>query len=101
MALRENAAGNPPNVLNLPDIQFVNWCYRHFGLNRGVYNTIDEWLYGYGLRSIVARRNAIVAFLEYAQQSSRSGAGEQGGILRFGKGALIATLREFAAKYEL
>ncbi|MFC6603187.1 hypothetical protein ACFQDF_19260 [Ectobacillus funiculus] len=29
--------------LNLPDLQFFNWCNQQYRLNRGIYNTIDEW----------------------------------------------------------
>ncbi|MEK8128456.1 RNA-binding protein [Paenibacillus filicis] len=81
-----------PDV-QLPDIQFVTYCFEHYGLNRGIYNTVDEWLYEYGIRDIIARRGLIVDFLESLQGPDRS----RGSYLKFGKGGLTRQLSDFIA----
>lgn len=80
-------------VLHLPDIQFVTYCFESFGLNRGIYNTIDQWLYEFGFANIMQRRQIIVAFLdEMKQKDSRE---RSSSILRFGKGGLTKQLYDF------
>ncbi|MFD0679817.1 MULTISPECIES: RNA-binding protein [unclassified Paenibacillus] len=80
-------------VQHLPDIQFVNYCYQTFGLNRGIYNTIDQWLYDFGFRDIVGRRELTIAFLNDVQK--KNGKERTGTILRFGKGGLTKQLYDF------
>ncbi|MDQ0201516.1 hypothetical protein J2S10_004722 [Neobacillus ginsengisoli] len=41
--------------LNLPDLQFFNWCNHQYRLNRGIYNTIDQWFYDYGIKEVLSR----------------------------------------------
>ncbi|MCZ8522738.1 MULTISPECIES: RNA-binding protein [Paenibacillus] len=82
------------DVLQLPDFQFVTYCFETFGLNRGIYNTIDEWLYRFGVREITQRRQTIIAFLTEQQRQGRS----PGTYLKFGKGGLTKLLHEFVAK---
>lgn len=90
VGLREVAA---PELIHRPDIQFAVWCFEQYGLNKGVYNTIDERLFESGLTDIVSRRAALLSFLE---QAKRRGVhiGESK-FLRFGKGGLTAMLNDF------
>ncbi|WP_426454096.1 RNA-binding protein [Paenibacillus sp. S-38] len=88
-------AGTPPqegaDVLQLPDLLFVTYCFRTFGLNRGIYNTIDEWLYRSGILEITKRRQTVIAFLSEQQRQGRP----PGTYLKFGKGALTGLLHDF------
>lgn len=77
-------------AVHLPDYQFVTYCFHSYGLNRGIYNTIDEWLYRYGIRTVVERRRALVKFLAYTHQES-----QQSRYLKFGKGGLTKQLETF------
>lgn len=54
-----------PNVINLPDLDFAQYCITTYGINRGVYNTIDKWFAESGLTNIVSRREKIVQFLQW------------------------------------
>ncbi|UUZ78979.1 hypothetical protein LJK88_27420 [Paenibacillus sp. P26] len=78
-------------TLQLPDLQFVNHCFRKYGLNRGIYNTIDEWLYRNGTREVIRRRQTILDFLSSLQQSEPG----RSTFLKFGKGGLTKRLQEF------
>lgn len=80
-------------VLHLPDIQFVTYCFEIFGLNRGIYNTIDQWLFEHGFADIVQRRKIIVTFLNDLQ--AKHGLERNGSILRFGKGGLTKQLYDY------
>lgn len=79
-------------MLQLPDYRFVIYCFEQFGLNRGIYNTIDEWLYDQGYVNIIERRRELVRFLSAVQAGGR----KQGDrFLKFGKGGLMKRLGEF------
>lgn len=56
-------------IINLPDILFIKYCNETFGLNRGVYNTIDEWFYTENVKDIKVRRENILDFLLYTIRS--------------------------------
>lgn len=79
--------------LNLPDLQFFNWCNQQYGLNKGVYNTIDNWLYENGLVSIQYRRIYLLAFLEYVKDVGLKQ--EEHKFIRFGSGGLTRMLQNF------
>lgn len=84
--------------LNLPDLQFFNWCNRQHGLNKGVYNTIDNWFFEYGIVNIHNRRINILAFLNFLNddelvQNKRK-------YIRFGPGGLKSKLQEFTNEYK-
>lgn len=32
-------------IINKTDLHFFRYCEDNFGINRGVYNTIDQWFY--------------------------------------------------------
>jgi riboflavin kinase len=78
--------------LNLPDLQFYNWCNQQYRVNRGVYNTIDQWFYEYGIVNIHSRRIQILAFLDFVKDEMLE---EQPKYIRFGHGGLTKRLNEF------
>jgi riboflavin kinase len=78
--------------LNLPDLQFFNWCNRQYQVNRGVYNTIDQWFYEYGIVNIHFRRIQILAFLDFVRDDMLE---KQPKFIRFGHGGLSKRLNEF------
>jgi riboflavin kinase len=82
--------------LNLPDLQFFNWCNRQYRVNRGVYNTIDQWFYEYGIVNVHARRIQILAFLDFVKDEMLE---EQPKFIRFGHGGLSKRLNEFMDDY--
>ncbi|MEY2195660.1 hypothetical protein AB7942_23420 [Neobacillus sp. BF23-41] len=79
--------------LNLPDLQFFNWCNQQYQVNRGVYNTIDQWFYEYGIVNIHYRRIQLLAFLEFVK-GERIEQDKQK-FIRFGHGGLTKRLNEF------
>ncbi|MEC2074553.1 hypothetical protein [Metabacillus fastidiosus] len=80
--------------LNLPDIAFFKWCSERFSINKGVFNTIDNWFYYEGIEEIILRRLYILAFLDFVQTTL----GNQGlKFIRFGHGGLTKRLNEFLA----
>jgi riboflavin kinase len=82
--------------LNLPDLQFFNWCNRQYRVNRGVYNTIDQWFYEYGIVNVHARRIQILAFLDFVKDEMLE---EKPKFIRFGHGGLSKRLNEFMNDY--
>lgn len=78
--------------LNLPDLQFYNWCNRLHRVNRGVYNTMDQWFYEYGIVNVHYRRIQILAFLDFVKAEMFE---EQPKYIRFGHGGLTKRLNEF------
>jgi riboflavin kinase len=75
-----------------PDYRFAAWCRRQYGINRGIYNTIDDALYRFGLKDIVTRRNTIVSFLDEVYQSGKCREKDR---VKFGKGMLMAILHQY------
>ncbi len=53
---------DPNTLIHLPDLSFVQWCDTEFGINRGVFNTIDSWFYQKGVKEITRRRRYILKF---------------------------------------
>lgn len=78
------------DVTEVPDYKFVTYCFEEYGLNRGIYNTIDEWLYENGYLHIVERRWMILAFLQSLQAGQT-----RSSFLKFGKGGLTKQLLDF------
>lgn len=53
-------------IVQLPDILFVKHCEKEYGLNRGVYNTIDQWFFEKNSElTVEMRRKLIILFIEY------------------------------------
>jgi hypothetical protein len=93
MSVKEATAPVLQKVVHLPDYRFAAWCLRQYGINRGIYNTIDERLFQFGIKEIVTRRMTILSFLNQVQQSHvHQGKGKK---IKFGKGLLISTLTQF------
>lgn len=93
MSIKENVVPVNQDVVNQPDFRFAAWCLRQYGINRGIYNTIDDWLFRFGLKDIIIRRMTIIAFLTEMRQSKFYH--ESSGKIKFGKGLLIPTLTRF------
>jgi riboflavin kinase len=78
--------------INMPDLPFFELCEQNFGINRGVFNTIDSMFYEKGFKNIHSRRKEILTFLKYSF-------GEPKGIKcsrnKFGHGGLSLKLNEY------
>ena len=77
--------------LQWPDLQFINWCSSQYGINRGIYNTIDAWLYEYGILELKERRKVMILF--FLQAGQRDGE-------KIGKGGLARNLEQFITTFE-
>ncbi|MGF6951571.1 riboflavin kinase [Neobacillus sp. B4I6] len=73
-------------AVHLPDLHFVQLCEKEFGLNRGMYNTIDFWFFAKGISDIRYRRERILHFLKSVPALN------QKGKIKFGHGGLSACL---------
>ena len=79
--------------LNLPDLQFFKWCDRQFGVNRGVFNTIDNWFNENGIVNVYYRRILLLEFLKFSVEDGlRQGESK---FIKFGHGGLSTKLNEF------
>lgn len=74
-------------TLHLTDHLFFEFCKERYGINRGVYNTIDLWLFKQGQKDLIERRKQILYFLNYNFETSQK--------CKFGKGGLSSKLNEF------
>ncbi|WP_416435088.1 hypothetical protein [Priestia megaterium] len=81
------------NEIHLPDLVFVQLCEEKYNINRGVYNTIDNWLNLKGIKHIIDRRVAIVDFFEYVTTYYLNT--NKSGKLKFGNGGLTDKLENF------
>ncbi len=79
-------------VIHYTDHSFQRFCHENFGINRGIYNTIENWFYKKGLEDIIRRRNEIVAFLEFTAVDFYETKQER---IRFGSGRLTIKLDEY------
>ncbi|AOH53532.1 hypothetical protein ABE28_004140 [Peribacillus muralis] len=78
-------------TVHLTDLSFISVCNEKYGINRGVYNTIDAWFYKQGLNNILERRNSILEFLEFIKGT----ADMKHSQCKFGHGGLTVKLEEF------
>jgi riboflavin kinase len=74
--------------INLTDLSFANQCFEVYGINRGVYNTIDFYFYEKGIKEIKQRRNLILSFFESVSDKNSK-------RKNFGKGGLSAALDSY------
>lgn len=81
--------------VHLPDYQFALYCSNTFGLNRGVYNTIDEWMYHNGFTAVAERRRRLLQFLSYTANDKLTDHSKPVQRLKFGKGIVINQLRRY------
>jgi hypothetical protein len=79
-------------IIHWPDFKFAEYCRNRYRINRGVYNTIDVWLYENGCRDIGMRRRLILMFLAACGEESEA---EDGKFLKFGKGGLSERIRRY------
>lgn len=79
--------------LNLPDLHFFLFCQNKYKLNKGVYNTIDNWFYTYGIVPVIHRRLHILAFFEFVKKGESES--NQHKYIRFGSGGLSSKLNQF------
>ncbi|APA01746.1 MULTISPECIES: hypothetical protein [Bacillus] len=75
--------------LHLPEVRFLHWCTKQYGINKGVLNTIDGWFYDAGVIPIPVRRLYVLAFLDFAKTPGKKGK------IRFGHGGLTKKLHDF------
>lgn len=80
-------------ILNLPDLQFNQYCEQRFDVNKGVYNTIDNWFYNQGINSVVERRKTVLQFLYEITLNE--------GKVKFGPGGLTRKLQAFWEKQQI
>lgn len=84
-------------LIHLPDLKFVRFCSDFYKVNRGVYNTIEDWFYHYGIVNVVERRKVIIRFFEYVVTNGTVLPSSK--FIRFGVGGLTQTLEDFAVKH--
>lgn len=84
--------------LQLPDLQFGQLCESRFGINRGVYNTVEAMLYTAGISDIVTRRRTLLSFLAFAYGVNPA---DGNGPMRrkLGPGGLRMKWQEYRAKH--
>ncbi|WP_285768445.1 hypothetical protein [Peribacillus sp. SI8-4] len=82
---------NVDETIHLTDLSFITVCNEKYGINRGVYNTIDAWFYKQGINNILERRNSILFFLEFIKGNSDM----KNNQYKFGHGGLTVKLEEF------
>ena len=73
-------------IINKTDLHFFRYCEDNYGINRGVYNTIDQWFYKKDIYCITERRLYIIEFLKCVF-------GPDKGFDKFGKGRGKVTSR--------
>lgn len=76
------------DILNMPDLLFSKFCEKQFEINKGVYNTIDQWFYQQGVSQIVNRRKMILSFCQNVRLSGQE-------KVKFGPGGLTTKLNLF------
>jgi riboflavin kinase len=77
---------------NVADLSFFKFCHEKYGINKGVYNCIDAWLYNEGFIDIIHRRKTILSFLRFIQINyNHSGMNS----IKFGHGGLTPRLNEY------
>lgn len=80
------------HIVHLPDLSFSRHCEKEFGINRGIYNTIDEYFFNLGKSEIRNRRETMLLFLRYMERSySRKVTGK----IKVGRNGLSSRLNEF------
>lgn len=79
-------------IFHMPDLLFARYCEEQFGINKGVYNTIDSWFHQQGLTNIVSRRKIIFNFCKSTFTKGKKEA-------KFGPGGLTLKLNLFWQQY--
>lgn len=76
-------------LYHVPDLVFSRFCDSEYQVNKGVYNTIDQWFYQMGIKSITCRRKTIIEFFHFIQAT------EECKKVKFGNGGLTSRLQQF------
>lgn len=84
--LSKNVPTHTP-IMHLPDIMFTKIIDERFGINKGVYNTIDSWFWKKGVTSIKHRRKTILMFLMTNSSSTNK--------VKIGAGQLTVKLEQY------
>jgi riboflavin kinase len=84
--------------IHSPDLYFTQYCEKKYGVNRGIYNTIDEWFFNYGINNILERRQTIVHYLQDLHNQRVKNSTNK---VKFGNGGLSTSLMEFCQKNHL
>lgn len=77
--------------INLPDRLFFSFIEEKYGINKGIYNTIDLWLYKHGFENLYDRRKMVLHFLQMIQEKQYSKRNK----IKFGSGGLAKKLQDF------
>lgn len=79
--------------LYLPNVRFYEWCHKEFKINKGIYNTIDEHFYEYGISDLFFRRLYLLTFLEFVSHAIPKSNTKK--FIQFGNGGLSRKLDQF------
>ena len=79
-------------LIHMPDLSFVKYCEKEYGVNRGIYNTIDQWFFEQGVHRIIERRKNIMQFLDSVELLQNDK-----GKVKFGSKGLTERLNGFVA----
>ena len=74
--------------IHLNDLSFIQLCIENYGINKGIYNTIDAWFYEQGIKNILERRRNILLFLEFVNENRKT-------KKKFGNGGLSIKLQQY------
>ncbi|RST72256.1 hypothetical protein D4T97_016575 [Siminovitchia acidinfaciens] len=77
----------------MPDLYFYKWCDLKYGINRGIYNTIDALLYEKGYTDVYERRFILTRFLAHSLKQDLYD--EKANAIKFGRGNLTIKVTEF------
>ncbi|MBA9028518.1 hypothetical protein [Peribacillus huizhouensis] len=78
-------------IINKTDLHFFRYCQEQFGINRGVYNTIEQWFYNKEVQEIAYRRKFVLRFLKHVY-------GDEKGSGKFLDEGLVSRLHKFWKK---
>jgi riboflavin kinase len=87
---------NLEEIIHLTDLSFIRFCNEIYGVNRGVYNTIDAWFYGQGIDNIIVRRKNVLFFLEFINNKTD----KESTRIKFGSGGLTVKLMEYLDDFD-
>lgn len=82
------------DLMHQTDLSFQRLIYKEFGINRGVYNTIDQWFFDQGCINIVERRTEMIHFLHFSLKICEGPESK----LVFGSGRLVSNLANYLEK---
>lgn len=87
------------DIIHLPDIQFCKLCDSKYGINKGIYNTIDEWFFRKGIINIIMRRFVILDFLEFSCDNLTKNTTSK--KFKFGHGGLVLKLEKYYFQFDI